>query len=142
MFYKCLLNLLLLISLLSCIELFAQESDKFEQKFPVEAIDQEIIERRNLGEKIKMLTDNCNWQDRIGEKIDVFWLRTDKGNLFGHVYEYILDCDNLRFIYWMRDPGGNGKVLDFMIENCEEDSKFVVRRKKQLKNRKKYRKYF
>jgi len=52
-----------------------------------------------------------------------------------------MDCDNLRLIYWYTDPGGKGKIIDFMIENLEDESKWIVSKKKHLKNKKKYKKY-
>ncbi len=86
-----------------------------------------------------MLTDSCNWRGREGRKIDVFWLRTDHGDVFGHVYEYFLDCDNVRLIYWQLDPGGQGSIVDFMIEPLESESKFVVAKRQHLKNKKHYK---
>ena len=107
--------------------------------FPAEKIDTSIINRRGLQEQIRMLTEDCNWSERIGKKIDVFWIRTETGNLFGHSYEYFLDCDNVRLIYWYDNPAGTGRPVDFMIENLEEESQWVVAKKKHLKNKKKYR---
>ena len=89
-----------------------------------------------------MLVNECDWGGRIGKKIDVFWLRTETGDVFGHSYEYILDCDKLRLIWWYDNPGGSGKPIDFMIENAEDESYFVVAKRKHLKNRKKYKQYF
>ena len=57
-------------------------------------------------------------------------------NRFGHVYEYFMDCDNVRLIYWQTGPGGHGRIVDFMIEPLEEESLFVVRKKQHLKKTK------
>jgi len=111
-------------------------------KFSSAKIDTAIIIKRGLQEKIRMLKEDCDWSHRIGGKIDVFWLKQDNVNFFGYVYEYIMDCDNLRLIYWYTDPGGQGKIVDFMIENAEDESFFVVAKKKQLKNKKEYQQYF
>ena len=86
-----------------------------------------------------MLTEDCNWSERVGKKIDVFWIRGEAGSLFGHSYEYFLDCDNLRLIYWYDNPGGTGRPVDFMIENLEDESRWVVAKKRHLKNKRKYR---
>ena len=109
-------------------------------KFPIELIDSTIVIKRGIKDKMNMLKE-CNWSSRIGKKIDVFWLQTEQGNLFGHVYEYFMDCDNLRLIYWQEDSNGRGKIIDFMIENLEDESQFVVVKKKHLKNKKKYKLY-
>ena len=109
-------------------------------KFPVTAIDPTIIAKRSLSDKIEMLS-NCDWKNRIGKKIDVFWLRTENGSFFGHSYEYFMDCDNVRLIYWQQDPKGKGKIVDFMIEDLEDESDFVVAKKQHLKNKKKYQSY-
>lgn len=108
-------------------------------KFPIDKIDNTIIIKRKLEDKIKFLIEECNWSERIGKKIDVFWMKTQKGNLFGHSYEYFMDCDNLRFIYWYDNPSGSGRPIDFMIENLEDESLYVVAKKKHLKNKKKYK---
>ena len=65
-------------------------------------------------------------------------MRTNTGDFFGHVYEYFLDCDNLRLIYWQTDPGGRGAIVDFMIEPLESESMFVVAKRRHLKNKKQY----
>jgi hypothetical protein len=125
------------------IELSAQNYGAFRnKKYPSYLIDSSIIIRRGLSNKIKMLSDSCSWDTRIGDKIDVFWLKTDRGNFFGHVYEYILDCDRLRLIYWQTDPSGQGKIVDMMIEPLESESQFVIAKRDHLKNRKSYSKYF
>ena len=121
---------------------FGQNQPEFnESYFPDYLIDSEIIQNRGLEEKINMLKNDCNWNKRIGKKIDVFWLRNVDGDFFGYVYEYFLDCDNLRLIYWYNNASGNGKVVDFMIENLEDESMFVVSKRKHLKNKKKYQEY-
>jgi len=122
--------------------LTAQNHGKFtSDSFPSYLIDNSIVEARKLESKIKMLEDKCEWATRIGKKVDVFWLSRAKGNLWGHVYEYFLDCDNLRLIYWYTDPSGRGEIVDFMIENLEDDSMFVTSKGKYLKNKKKYLMY-
>jgi len=108
------------------------------ESFPVESIDTTIIKKRGLEEKIRMLAEDCNWSKRIGEKIDVFWLQTERGDFFGYSYEYIMDCDNVRLIYWYDNPSGSGRPVDFMIENLEDETLWVVEKSKHLKNRKKY----
>ncbi|XLS28973.1 hypothetical protein ACJD0Z_17470 [Flavobacteriaceae bacterium M23B6Z8] len=117
----------------------AQNFDPFKgEKFPVEVIPKEVIKVRQLEEKMKILKD-CNWKGRQGKHIDTFWLRTAEGDFFGEVYEYFMDCDNLRLIYWYNNPSGRGEILDFMIENLEDDSDFVVAKLRHLKNKKKYK---
>lgn len=109
-----------------------------EDHFPAHLIDTAIVAKRQLGDELIMLRDSCNWSKRAGKKIDVFWMRTNTGDFFGHVYEYFLDCDNLRLIYWQTDPGGRGAIVDFMIEPLESESMFVVAKRRHLKNKKQY----
>lgn len=113
---------------------YGQDMDKF----PIESIDTAIIKKRGLEEKIRMLAEDCNWSERIGKKIDVFWLRTEEGDFFGYSYEYFMNCDNVRLIYWYDKPSGSGRPVDFMIENLEDESQWVVAKRKHLKNKKKY----
>ena len=80
------------------------------KSFPIETIDAEIIQNRGLEDKIKMLTEDCNWSERVGKKIDVFWLQTQEGNFFGYSYEYFMDCDNVRLIYWYDNPNPTRNV--------------------------------
>ncbi|WP_104419037.1 hypothetical protein [Neolewinella xylanilytica] len=123
------------------LALFTLSGTAFAQmstSFPAEKIDTAIINRRGLQEKIRMLTEECNWSDRVGGMIDVFYLRTERGSFFGYSYEYFLDCDNVRLIYWYDNPGGVGTPVDFMIEDLEDESMWVVAKKRHLKNKKKY----
>ena len=122
--------------------LLGQNHGEFKNRsFPSYLIDNSIIESRNLGAKFNMLVNECNWSSRIGQKVDVFWMNTEKGSYFGHVYEYFMDCDNLRLIYWYDTPTERGEIVEFMIEDLEDDSKFVTSKKNYLRNRKKYSKY-
>ncbi len=41
-------------------------------------------------------------------------------------------------IYWYLDTDERGKIVDFMIENLEDESQWVVSKKRHLKNRKKH----
>src|SRR5688572_14871256 len=123
---------------LSLLFFFCQVSNAQSfSKFPSHLIDTAIIAQRGLQEKIRMLDEDCDWSKKIGGKIDVFWLQTDRGNFLGYVYEYIMDCDNLRLIYWYHNTSNTGPIVDFMIENLEDESQFVVAKKKHLKNQKK-----
>lgn len=136
---KRLKTILLALGLFFTVNSFGQNSPDFnKEKFPAHLIDTLIIQKRGLENQIKMLTDSCKWNNRTGKKIDVFWLRTQNGDFWGHVYEYFLDCDNLRLIYWYTNPSGTGKIVDFMIENLEDESDFVVAKRKHLKNKKQY----
>ena len=108
------------------------------ESFPVEVISGSIIKKRSLQSQMELLA-NCDWKSRQGKFIDTFWLQTQKGNYFGRVYEYFMDCDNVRLIYWYRNPSGKGPIVDFMIEDLEDDSAFVVAKRKHLKNKKKYK---
>jgi hypothetical protein len=118
---------------------FSQNYGAFSKKsYPVHKIPEIIIEKRGLEEKIKMLA-SCDWPRRKGQYIDSFLLQTENGYLFGEVYEYFMDCDNLRLIYWFNNPSGRGEIVDFMIENLEDESLFVVAKRKHLKNKKKYK---
>jgi len=128
---------ILLLGALITIMSFTVEAQK-TSSFPIHIIDTAIIQKRGLQEKIRMLVEDCNWSERTGKKIDVFWLQTPNGNFFGHSYEYFMDCDNLRLIYWYDNPGTKGRPVDFMIENLEDESHFVSAKRKHLKNKKKY----
>lgn len=128
----------IVLFLLATISILAQNYTRF----PSHLIDTSIINKRGLNEQVEMLETKCNWSNKLGGKVDVFWLKTDRGNFLGYVYEYIFDCDNLRLIYWYNNTDESGKIVDFMIENAEDESDFVVRKKKHLKNRKKYLQFF
>jgi len=135
--------LYLIASILFINSVFSQNFGEFNNTdFPAHLIDKSIIEKRNLYSKIYQLENECNWGERIGKKVDVFWLKSDTGNFFGHVYEYFMDCDNLRLIYWYHEhPSQYGQIVDFFIENLEDDSVYVTSDKKHLKNKRKYQKF-
>ena len=135
-------KLILLIGLVTLSATVKGQNLKEFQKdiYPIGLIDSSIVLKRGLDNKMNLLT-NCNWANRIGKKIDVFWLQTEQGNFFGHSFEYFLDCDNLRFIYWSNNPQNIFPIVDFMIEDLEQDSKFVTKKNKHLKNKRKYKPY-
>lgn len=118
-----------------------QSSKLFDtDAYPQEIIDTMIVKKRDLNQRIQDLS-LCDWRKRIGKKVDVFWLSTGDGDYFAHVYEYFMKCDNLRLIYWSKNSSDIFPIVDFMIEDLEEDSRFVSSPKKHLKNKKKYKKY-
>lgn len=121
--------------------IMGQSSEIFDSKFyPARIIDTLIIQHRGLDQRMQNLL-SCEWETRKGKKVDVFWLKTERGNFFAHVYEYFMKCDNVRLIYWSTNAREIFPIVDFMIEDLEEDSRFVSSPKKHLKNKKKYKKY-
>ena len=127
-----------MILYVSC-SLNAQRSITYNtEKFPQEVIDSAIVSYRKLEDGLEKL-NTCSWNNRIGKKVDTFWLKTEQGNFFGHVYEYFMDCDNLRLIYWSPNPQDINPIVDFMIEDLEEKSQFVTSSNKYLKNKKRYK---
>lgn len=131
--------IVLLFFMFFTLNLIAQNIGKFKgDRFPMELIDTSIVKKRGLEEKIDLLVNDCNWKKKVGKKIDTFWLKTDNGNFFGHSYEYIMDCDNVRLIYWSTSGRNIFPIVDFMIEDLEDESQFVIAKKKHLKNNKKY----
>jgi hypothetical protein len=136
------LFILFVVIACSASQLLAQDFGRFnEKKFPADILDSTIIARRGLEATITMLTDSCVWYNRIGDKVNVFWAETEKGHYFGHVYEYLLECDNVRLIYWYDNRYERGKIVDFMIEPLEQPSRFVEE-EDQLKERDQYKSYF
>ncbi len=134
--------LLFILYLFAYVSMYGQNFGDFKSEdFPLHLIDENIVVQRGLENEIKILATKCSWQERVGKKIDVFWLKTGDGNFFGHIYEYFMDCDNFRLIYWYASADERGEIIDLMIEPLEEDSDFVVNKRKHLKNHKKYRKY-
>ena len=128
------IRLSLLLSIFIFFSLYSQEEDLFNGKtFPVNLINQSIVEKRDLFEKLEFLRMQCDWSKKVGKRVDVFWIQNPEGNFFGHVYEYFMD--------WYDNVKGKGEILDFMIENLEDDSSFVTSKRKYLKNQKKYKKY-
>jgi len=132
---------IIIILTLGLVSAKSQSSKPFKGDFyPLELIDSTISQKRNLQGVIENF-HSCNWKNRVGKKVDVFWLKTDRGDYFGHVYEYFMDCDNLRLIYWSLNGRDIFPIIDFMIEDLEDDSQFVTSPRKHLKNKKKYKQY-
>lgn len=121
--------------------MFGQNYKEFSSnRFPSELIDSSIILKRGLESQLDTLL-MCDWDEKIGKKIDVFWLSTPNGDFFGHVYEYFMECNNVRLIYWSPNGKDIFPIVDFMIEDLESDSQFVSSKKRHLKNNRKYKKY-
>lgn len=139
---KFLSNLIWIVLLAVSEPILSQNHKPFDDdKFPIHVVDSSIVNRRGLDSIMVMLNSRCDWSSRVGKKVDVFWIKSTNKSLFGHIYEYFMDCDNLRFIYWYNSPKEGDSIIDFMVEPLEENSKFVTSSKKHLKNKKKYKKY-
>lgn len=112
----------------------------FAQKdgFPKHILHDSIIANRGLTEQVNTLMNSCDWNTKDGKKIDIMKVTENGQELYAHVYEYFFDCDHLRLIYFYDNPMMYGTIVDFIIENLEDDSKYVSGPKRYLKSKKKY----
>ena len=77
--------------------------------------------------------ESCDWKSRRGKFVDFYTMKNITGtNQTALIYEYLFDCDSLRFIltYQMEsDPVLSG----FMVEPIENENRIIVRPENQLK---------
>lgn len=132
--------IVIVLSLSRIPSAFGQDKTHLNSFSPLSSISYDILSKRLTKEHLTFL-ESCNWRDKVGKRIDVFWLKTQSGSLFGHVYEYFLDCDNVRLIYWSPNPSKPEPLYDFMIEDLESDSKYVSGKNKYLRTKNRYKKY-
>jgi hypothetical protein len=80
------------------------------------------------------LTKNCDFDSKQGKFVDFFTMLTNGKSHTAYIYEYILDCDSLRFIYVYDFDAKEPELFNFRIEGIEQENKMIIDPSKQLLN--------
>lgn len=83
------------------------------------------------------LAKNCDFQNKRGKFVDFFTMVDNGRNKTAFIYEYILKCDSLRFIYMYDLDEPEPELYKLRIEGIEQKNEMIVDPNKQLLNQKK-----
>jgi hypothetical protein len=139
--HKYILPAFLVVVILSC-NTYRDHSDYLMANLTkaevMNSFDPALMDVEALDDQLQPLREDCDWENRKGKFVDTYWLQVmDRDqDRYGYIYEYYLDCDSLRFIYWYADPKQNC-LVNLQIEPIEKPTTFVTYKRKQLANDKK-----
>lgn len=83
---------------------------------------------------IEALTKNCDLDNKRGKFVDFFTMSVNGASKTAYIYEYILKCDSLRFIYIYDFDTKEPELQNFKIEGTEIENKMIIDPGKQLLN--------
>jgi len=75
---------------------------------------------------LKGLTSNCDFENKEGKFVDFFNMSINGNTQMAYIYEYILDCDSLRFIYYYDFQNENPELFKFFIEGIEIENAMII----------------
>lgn len=78
------------------------------------------------------LIKNCDFDSKQGKFVDFFTMMNNGKNQTAYIYEYILNCDSLRFIYVYDFDTKEPELFNFRIEGIEQPNKMIIDPSKQL----------
>jgi hypothetical protein len=97
--------------------------DRFPEKYFPRAETEPFIDN---------LTSNCDFDSKKGKFVDFFTMSINGASKTAYIYEYILNCDSLRFIYIYDFDTNEPELQNFKIEGLEEENKMIIDPSKQL----------
>jgi hypothetical protein len=80
------------------------------------------------------LKSHCDFDNKRGKFVDFFTMVNNGKHQTAYIYEYILNCDSIRFIYTYDLDQKEPELSGFMVEGIEQPNKMIVDPKKQLLN--------
>ncbi|HWA32920.1 MAG TPA: hypothetical protein VG737_02265 [Cyclobacteriaceae bacterium] len=83
---------------------------------------------------LETLKSHCDFDTKRGKFVDSFAMVNDGKDQTAYIYEYILNCDSIRFIYTYDLDQKEPELSGFLIEGIEQPNKMIVDPKKQLLN--------
>jgi hypothetical protein len=99
--------------------------DRFPEKY---------FPRQQTEPFIDNLTQNCDFDNKRGKFVDFFTMSINGASKTAYIYEYILNCDSLRFIYVYDFDAKEPELQNFKIEGLEVENKMIIDPSKQLLN--------
>ncbi len=112
-----------------CADFVMENLDKQEviNQFP-----EKYFPRQQFKPFLDTLTKNCDFKSKRGKYVDFFNLMNAGKNQIAFIYEYILKCDSLRFIYMYDLESERPELFNFRIEGLEQQNKMIIDPSKQL----------
>ena len=99
--------------------------DRFPEKY---------FPRQKTKTVIDTLTKHCDFDSKRGKFVEFYTMSVNGSSKTAYIYEYILNCDSLRFIYIYDLDTKEPELQNFKIEGLEVENKMIIDPKKQLLN--------
>ncbi len=80
------------------------------------------------------LKHHCDFDTKRGKFVDFFDMVNDGKDQTAYIYEYILNCDSIRFIYTYDLDKKEPELSGFRVEGIEQPNRMILDPKKQLLN--------
>ncbi|AYB34056.1 hypothetical protein [Chryseolinea soli] len=100
-------------------------TDRFPEKY---------FPKQQVKPFIDTLTKHCDFGNKRGKFVDFFTMSINGASKTAYIYEYILNCDSLRFIYIYDFDTKEPELQNFKIEGIEIENKMIIDPSKQLLN--------
>lgn len=79
-----------------------------------------------LEQIVGTLRENCDWPKRRGQFTDYYAAEKNGRHDIAYIYEYLLDCDSLRFVFTFHADGDQPELYAFTIEPLESPTGLLV----------------
>lgn len=99
--------------------------DRFPEKY---------FPKQQVRPFIDTLIKHCDFDNKKGKFVDFFTMSINGASKTAYIYEYILNCDSLRFIYVYDFDTKEPELQNFKIEGLEIENKMIIDPSKQLLN--------
>lgn len=101
----------------------ADMTDQFPEKY---------FPRSQLKLFLDRFTKNCDFSSKRGKYVDFFLMQVNGKSRTAFIYEYILNCDSLRFIYIYDIDTSEPELYHLEIEGIEQKNRMIIDPTKQL----------
>jgi hypothetical protein len=98
----------------------------------IEHFPEKYFPREQTRPFLDTLTKRCDFTSKLGRYVDFFSMNINGKNQTAYIYEYILNCDSLRFIYIYDLEQKDPELFNFRIEGLEQENKMIIDPKKQI----------
>lgn len=106
--------------------------DNLQKADIIDRFPEKYFPRDKFRPFLLQLTDNCDLANKQGKFVDYFSMLNNGKTQYAFIYEYIMDCDSLRFIYTYDLETEKPELFHFKIEGLEVPSNMIIDPSKQL----------
>jgi hypothetical protein len=98
----------------------------------IEQFPEKYFPRPQVKPFLDTLSRRCDFSSKLGRYVDFFSMNNNGKNQTAYIYEYILNCDSLRFIYIYNLDTEKPELFNFRVEPLEQENKMIIDPKKQI----------
>jgi hypothetical protein len=106
--------------------------ENLEQQTITNQFPEKYFPRQQFKPFLDTLIKNCDFKSKKGKCVDFFSITNNGKNQTAFIYEYILRCDSLRFIYMYDLEFSEPELFKLRIEGLEQANEMILDPTKQL----------